>query len=101
MDRIWQWAWDRHATGYSWAVFVISYVLTVPLWVFTAIIIVEYEESDRHVECAAAAAAITLVLAWILVLPGTRMWRPVDRWAASDQIDRHQTLDSTYTLARS
>jgi class 3 adenylate cyclase len=101
MDRVWQWVWNRYATRYSWAVFVVTYVLTVPLWVFTAIVIVETEGSDRHVESAAAAAAITLVLAWILHRPGFGVWHAIDRWTASDQVDRHQTLESTYTLARS
>lgn len=27
MDRIWQWAWDRHGARYAWA----AYVLTIPV----------------------------------------------------------------------
>ena len=76
IDRVWQWAWDRHGPRYSWAVLWITYVLTVPIWVFSAIIMVELVESDRIIEGAVASAAITLVLACILVRPGFSVVAP-------------------------
>jgi class 3 adenylate cyclase len=101
MDRVWQWAWDRHGRRYSWGVLAISFVLTVPMWVFSAIVIVMFERSDQFVGPAATSAAMTLVLAAILIRPGFAVWRPIERWAAGDRTDRQQALESTYTLARS
>jgi len=101
MDRVWQWAWDRHGTRYSWAVFVLAYVVLVPIWETTALVVVEYEESNRFLEAAAVAAAISLIAVYALAQPGGRVWRPLQRWAAGDQVDEHEALESTYTWARS
>ena len=101
MERVWQWAWDRHGPRYSWAVLAISYVLTVPMWIFSAIVIAKFEQSDRLVETATVSAVITLVLAVILVRPGLAVWRPMERWAEGERGDSHQVLESTYLLARS
>jgi class 3 adenylate cyclase len=100
MDRVWQWAWDRHGTRYSWAVFVLAYVVLVPIWETTALVVVEYEESNRFLEAAAVAASISLIAVYILAQPGGRVWRPLERWAAGDQVDEHEALESTYTWAR-
>jgi class 3 adenylate cyclase len=100
MERVWQWAWDRHGSHYSWLVFAVSYGLTLPLWETTALVLVKFDESDQFVGAAVVAAAITLGLVYFLVRPGWPVWRLVERWAASDEVDRRQALESTYVFAR-
>lgn len=99
IDRVWQWAWDRHGPRYSWAVFAVSYGVTLPLWLFSALTIVMLEESDRYLLAAAIAASIALVIVFLLVLPGRTTWRLVDRWAGGDHADRQAALESTYRYA--
>ena len=100
MDRVWQWAWDRHGTRYSWAVFALYSVVFLTTWVTTALVIVAFEESDRFLVAAAVAFAIELAAMYLFVQPGSTGWRRAERWAAGDQIDRHEALESTYTFAR-
>jgi hypothetical protein len=70
MDRIWQWAWDRHGARYSWAICAISYLAILPTWLFASFVVVAFEESDRYVEAAAVAVVAVLVLAYVVTLPG-------------------------------
>ena len=100
IERVWQWAWARHGTRYSWAVFAITFVVILPIWEILAFVVVGFEGSDRFVLTAAAAAAIELVSVYVLVQPGSRSWRPIERWAAGDPIDRYEALEATYTFAR-
>ena len=100
IDRVWQWAWDRHGPRYSWAVLVVSFVVTVPLWETVALVIVEFEESDRFVVAGVIAAATSLALMIILVRPGFAEWRLVERFAAGDHVDAYEALQSTYTWGR-
>jgi adenylate cyclase len=101
MDRLWQWAWDRHGARYSWAVFALAYVVTVPMWVLSAVVIVEFERSDGFVAAVAVAAAISLVAVYLVARPGSADWRLMERWAVGDSIDRREALESTYAFARS
>ena len=100
MDRIWQWAWDRHGSRYSWAVTAVSYFSVLPVWLFSAIVVVAFEESDRYVAAAAATLGIVLVLLCVCVLPGVGPSRIVERWAAGGEIDRAKALEATYTWVR-
>ena len=100
MDRIWQWAWDRHGPRYSWAVTAVSYFSVLPVWLFSAIVVVAFEESDRYVAAAAATLGIVLVLLYVCVLPGVGPSRIVERWAAGGEIDRAKALEATYTWVR-
>jgi class 3 adenylate cyclase len=99
-DHLWQWAWDRHGTRYSWAVVALTYVLVLPVWGLSAFIVVVYAESDRFLLAAAIVAVAEFAALYLGALPGSRMWRQMERWAAGDQIDRYEALESTYTMAR-
>jgi hypothetical protein len=55
VDRIWQWAWDRYGARYTWAVFAISYLAVLPVWLISAFVVVALEESGRYVEATAVA----------------------------------------------
>ena len=100
IDRVYQWLWDRHGSHYSWAVYWLSFVVLLPIWELPTLIIIEYEESDRFLAAAAIAAATTLAVLYVGARPGFKVWRPMERWAAGDEIDRLEALESTYTLAR-
>lgn len=100
MDRVWQWAWDRHGERYSWAVFAVSYAVVLPVFGISALIVARFEESDRYLEAAAIAAVGTVAALAATVLPGSRGWRLVEQWRAGDRIDRREALESTYTFAR-
>lgn len=62
VDRLWQWAWDRHGTRYSWAVFALTFVLILPRWVFTAFFVIWFEVSDRFLAAATIGAATELAV---------------------------------------
>jgi len=100
MDRVWQWAWDRHGTRYSWIAFVLVYAMTLPIYVPVALVIVELEGSDRFV-LAAGVAAIATLSAFGVTLPGFDRWHAIEGWAAGDQSDRLKALEDTYTHVRS
>ena len=100
-DRLWQWAWNRHGARYSWAVFALSYVLVLPVWLLPALLIVELEDSDRVLAAGAIAAVAELMALYFGARPGFRVWRPMEQWAAGDRMDPRAALESTYTVARS
>ena len=100
MDRVWQWAWDRHGPRYSWAILALSFVIIVPNWEITALLIVGFEESNRFLLATVVVAATTLVGAYLVVWPASKEWRLMERWAAGDSIDRREALEATYTYAR-
>ena len=70
MDRIWQWAWDRYGARYSWVIWAFAYLVSFPVYVVLALVVVAYEGSDRYVEAAAVTAVALPVLAFAMVLPG-------------------------------
>src|SRR5882757_1656919 len=98
MDRIWQWAWDRYGARYSWAIFVVAFLVALPFYLLLSFVVVAFEGSDRYVE--AAAVTVGVVLAWVNVLPGLGPARLVERWAAGQLVDRPRAMDATYTYAR-
>jgi class 3 adenylate cyclase len=99
IDRLWQWAWDRHGTRYSWAVFALSYVVLLPIWQAPLIIMV-FEGSDGFLVAAGIAAVAEVVALWVIVQPGFTTWRLIERRASGDRVDRLEALESTYTYAR-
>src|SRR3954466_6997897 len=100
MDRIWQWAWDRHGARYSWAVFAIAYLAMLPVWLASACLVVAFERSDRYVEAAAITVPVIAVMLYVAALPGAGQSRLLDRWAAGREVDRRRALDATYAWAR-
>jgi len=100
IDRLWQRAWDRHGPHYSWMVFLLSYAATLPMWEFTALTIVRFEDSDRYLAGSAVALGALFVAMYVLVLPGFKAWRLVERWAAGEPVDRLEALESTYAYCR-
>jgi class 3 adenylate cyclase len=101
MDRVWQWAWDRFGPRYSWAAFALAYVITVPMWLATAVVVAEFESSDRYVQASATAAAILVVVMYLIMLPGHAQWHLIEQTAAGALVDPFEALKSTYQLVRS
>ena len=100
MDRIWQWAWDRYGSRYLLAFSVIGYPLLFLIYALASFVVVALEQSDQYVEAAVITAAAVVVLMCLLLLPGRRHFRPMERWAAGDDVDRATALEGTYSWAR-
>ncbi|OCB29495.1 cyclase [Mycobacterium malmoense] len=100
MDRIWQWAWDRYGARYSWAIFAISVLMALPIWLVSSMIITAYEHSDHYVETAAVTVVAVPVQLYAIVLPGLGRIRSVERWAADQEVDRATALADTYKYGR-
>lgn len=100
MDRIWQWAWDRYKSRYSWAVCAVGIPLMLATYLFWLLLIVAVQGSDRYIETAALAVVAAPVSWYVAVLPGVGSGRLVERWAAGCGVGRASALDATYTWAR-
>jgi len=100
MDRIWQWAWDRHGPRYSWALFAVAFALLLPAYLMLSFIVVACEKSDRYVEAAAVTVVALPLLVYVYFLPGLGPLRLVEQWAAGHDVDRTSALDATYVTAR-
>ncbi|MDT5339786.1 MAG: adenylate cyclase [Mycobacterium sp.] len=100
MDRIWQWAWDRYAARYSWALCAILGALFLPHYLLLSSVVVAFEGSGRYVEAAAVTVVAMLVLACVVVLPGVGPLHLVEQWAAGREVDRARALHASYTYAR-
>ena len=100
MDRIWQWAWDRYRTRYSWAAYAGAIPALLPVYLIPSFVVVATEESDRYAEAAAVTVVAVLVLVYVMILPGRGPSRLVEQWAAGLVVDRGRAMDATYTWGR-
>jgi hypothetical protein len=100
MDRIWQWAWEHHASRYSWALCVVMFLLMLPAYLMLSFMVVALERSDSYVAAAAATAVALPVLLYAYFLPGVGPLRLTERWAAGHDIDRSNALKATYAISR-
>jgi class 3 adenylate cyclase len=100
MDRIWQWAWDRYASRYTWAVCVIAFVVSLAVYLPLSILIVAFEKSDRYLEATAITLVAVPILECVMVLPDRRWMRVVEQWAAGREVDRMTALEGTFHYGR-
>ncbi|MBY0291358.1 MAG: hypothetical protein K2X52_30095 [Mycobacteriaceae bacterium] len=100
MDRIWQLAWDRYKSRYSWACWALTLPLALPVYLAWSLGIVAFERSDRYAEAAAVTVVAVLAYLYVLVFPGGRDPRLIERWAAGDDVDRESALRATYRYGR-
>jgi class 3 adenylate cyclase len=101
MDRIWQWAWDRYATRFSWALCAILFLVSLPVYLLLpAFLVVTFEGSSHYVEAAALTIVAVPVMVYVTILPGVGAIRVVERWAAGREVDRATALAATYTWSR-
>jgi len=100
MDRIWQWAWDRYGPRYSWALSAISFPILPSIYLIPSFGVVALEKSGHYVEAAAVTVVAVLVCGYVMALPGRRLFRLVEQWAAGHEVERACALEATYTWAR-
>ncbi|WP_406816966.1 adenylate/guanylate cyclase domain-containing protein [Mycobacterium sp. M23085] len=100
MDRIWQWAWDRHGKRYSWAICAVAAPVGLPIYLFWSLLIVAVEQSSEYLRAAVGTVVAVAVLAYVVVLPGLGAGRLIERWAAGQEVDRARALDASYAWAR-
>ncbi|HUP99716.1 MAG TPA: adenylate/guanylate cyclase domain-containing protein [Aeromicrobium sp.] len=100
IDRVWQWAWDRHAPRYSWGVFAVTCGVCFPIFATAALMVTEIEDSGRFLEALGIALFATVASMYLLQLPGLKPWRLIEGWAAGEPIDPLEALQSTYVWTR-
>ena len=83
MERIWQWAWDRHGRRYSWAVCAVAATVGLPIYVFWSFLMVAVEQSSNYLEAAAVTVVAVPVLAYVVIRPGSGAGRLIEQWAAA------------------
>ncbi|MCV7330046.1 HAMP domain-containing protein, partial [Mycobacterium cookii] len=101
MERIWQWAWDRHGPRYFWTLYTVGLLMTLPIYLVWSQIIVAIEGSGRYAEAAVVVVIVVPVLQYVVVLPGIGRSRVLEHQARGHEVDRAQALDATYAWARS
>lgn len=100
MDRIFQWVWDRHGPRYSWAICALVYLAGLSVHLAYPLIIVAFERSDRYVQAAVITCVAMLVRTYLLVLPGSKRLRLIEKWAAGRDVDPMEALRGTYVYGR-
>jgi adenylate cyclase len=100
MDRMWQWAWDRYKSRYSWACWALTLPVALPVYLPWSLGIVAFEGSDRYAEAAALTAVAVSAYLLVVIVPGGRDARTIERWAAGDDVDRASALRATYSFGR-
>ena len=100
MDRIFQWVWDRYGPVYSWAVCALVYAAGLSVYLAYPLLIVAFEGSDRYVEAAVIGCVAMLVRVYLLVLPGSKPLRLIEKWAAGHEVDPMEVLRATFSYGR-
>jgi adenylate cyclase len=100
MDRICQWAWDRHGRRYSWAVCAVVATVGLPILVVWSLLIVALEQSSGFVAAAAVTVVAVPVLSFLAIRPGLGTGRLIEGWAAGREVDRARALNATYAWTR-
>jgi adenylate cyclase len=100
MDRIWQWAWDRYKSRYSWACWALTLPLAFPVYLAWSLGVVAFEGSDHYTEAAALTAVAVPAYLLVVIVPGGRDARTIERWAAGGDVDRESALRATYSFGR-
>src|SRR3984957_18853017 len=100
MDRIWQWAWDRYGASYTWAVCVIGFFVTLPIFLLLTLPIVALEKSGQYVEAAAITVLAVPVLECVMIVPDLRSMRLLEQFAAGHEVDRATAPQGTHSHAR-
>jgi adenylate cyclase len=100
MDRILQWAWDRHGRRYSWFLCAVTAIVGLPILVVWSSLIVALERSGGVVPATAVTVIAVPVLAYAAIRPGFGSARLIEQWAAGHEVDRARALNATYAWTR-
>ena len=85
---------------YSWALWVILFVVALPVWLLMSCVLVAVEESGYYVGAAVVTVVAILVAAYVVLPAGVGGIRFAELWAAGHEVDRVKALEGTYTYAR-
>jgi adenylate cyclase len=80
-----------------WVVAFASFLPVDLVWSFA---IVAFEKSSHYREVTVATGVAAAMMAFVVILPGSRLVRGPQRWAAGHEVDRAEALAATYTWAR-
>jgi adenylate cyclase len=80
--------------------YAISIVMILPPYLVWSFVVVAFEKSGRYGEATIVTVIAVIVLAYLLILPGNRMVRLVERWAAGQEVQSAMALEATYASAR-
>ena len=100
MDRIWQWTWDRYGARYSWAIWAIVLAGELSIYLLLSFLVVAVERSSHYVEATVVTVVAVVINAYVVILPGSHLFRPAQQWAAGYEVDRAKALQDTYTWTR-
>jgi adenylate cyclase len=100
MDRIWQSAWDRYKSRYSWACWALTLPLALPVYLAWSLGIVAFERSERYTEAAAVTMVAVPAYLYAVIGPGGRVPRLIERWADGDDVDPESAMCATYNYGR-
>jgi adenylate cyclase len=70
------------------------------VYLFLSFLVVAFEKSTHHVEATVVTSVAVVVSVYVVILPGSRLFRPAQRWAAGREVDRVKALQDTYTWTR-
>jgi adenylate cyclase len=100
MDRIWQWAWDRYGAWYSWVISAVLFSSILSVSLVLSCTVVAFERSSHYAEASAVTVVVVAVLAYAVILPGSRRFRLAQRWADGHEVDHATALRDTYLWTR-
>jgi adenylate cyclase len=79
MDRILQWAWDRHGSRYSWVFCAVAATVGLPILIVWSFLIVAVEQSSGFAAAAAVTVIAVPVLAYVTIRPGSGAGRLIEQ----------------------
>jgi class 3 adenylate cyclase len=83
-----------------WVIWVVVFASLLPVYLLWSFIVVAFAKSSHYVEAIIVTGVAVAVLAFVLVLPGSRPLRLAQRWAVGREVDRPSALEDTYAWAR-
>ena len=100
MDLVWQWAWERYASRYAWAIAGITSLVLLPIYLFLSFVVLAFEGSGRYLEAAVLTIAAVMLQSSGIALAGNRGLRLAQAWSRGESVDPAQALAATYGFTR-
>jgi len=81
-------------------VWLVAFANLLPSYLLLSFLVVAYEKSSRYVEAAIVTGVAVVVLALVVILPGSRPFRLGQEWTNCRQVDHATALEETYRWTR-
>jgi adenylate cyclase len=78
----------------------VGVALALPVCLVFGFLVVAFEKSSHYVDAAVVSGVAALAWVYVWIVPGSRRFRLVQRWAAGREVDRVAALEDTYTWSR-